>query len=61
MKTRDIISSMNDTNVFRFEIKLIVEVEAFDEDDALSAVQDVIGLGPMDSSVNVLQCEYNVK
>ena len=46
---------------FKYEIKLTVEVEAFDEEDALTAVQDVIGEGPMDSSVNVISCEYKAK
>jgi hypothetical protein len=42
---------------FRYEVKLIVEVEAFDDSDAWEAVQDNFGIGE-NSGVVVTECEY---
>jgi hypothetical protein len=42
---------------FRYEVRLIVEVDAFDDSDAWEAVQDNFGVGE-DSDVRVVDCEY---
>lgn len=42
---------------FTYEVRLIVEVEAFDDSDAWEAVQDNFGVGG-DEDVRVTDCEY---
>jgi hypothetical protein len=42
---------------FKYQVKLIVEVEAFDESDAWDAVQDAFGIGE-ELGVTVTDCEY---
>lgn len=42
---------------FKYQIKLVVEVEAFDESDAWEAIQDNFGIGES-SGVTVTDCEY---
>lgn len=44
-------------NKYKYEVKLIVEVEAFDESDAWDAVQDAYGVGN-DFGLTVTDCEY---
>lgn len=44
-------------NSFKYEVKLVVEVEAFDESDAWEALQDNFGIGES-SGVIVTDCEY---
>lgn len=44
-------------NIFRYEVKLVVEVEAFDDSDAWEAVQDHFGIGE-ETGVTVTDCEY---
>jgi len=44
-------------NKYKYEIKLTVEVDAFDESDAWDAVQDTYGVGG-DSGLTVTDCEY---
>lgn len=42
---------------FKYQVKLTVEVEAFDESDAWDAVQDAFGIGE-ELGVTVTDCEY---
>lgn len=42
---------------YTYTVKLIVEVEAFDESDAWDAVQDAFGIGE-ELGVRVTTCEY---
>lgn len=44
-------------DTFQYEIKLKVEVEAFDESDAWDAVQEAFGIGET-GAVTVTDCEY---
>lgn len=44
-------------NTFKYEVKLTIEVEAFDEADAWEAVQDNFGVGE-NYGVTVVDCEY---
>lgn len=43
---------------YSYRITLDVEVEAFDESDAWSAIQEVIGTGDMGGGVTIVDCEY---
>lgn len=42
---------------FVYEVKLKVEVEAYDDSDAWEAVQDAFGIGE-ELGVTVTDCEY---
>ena len=42
---------------YKYQVKLEVTVEAFDESDAWSAVQDSFGIGE-DLGLTVTKCEY---
>lgn len=42
---------------FKYQVKLTVEVEAFDDSDAWDAVQDAFGIGE-ELGVTVTSCEY---
>lgn len=42
---------------YKFKVFLWVEVEAFDEDDALDALRDVFATG-QEGVVTVNECEY---
>ncbi len=42
---------------YKYQVKLTVEVEAFDESDAWDAVQDAFGIGE-ELGVTVTDCEY---
>lgn len=44
-------------NKYKYEVRLTVEVEAFDESDAWEAVQDAFGLGE-NCGTTVVDCEY---
>jgi hypothetical protein len=44
-------------NTFKYEVKLVVEVEAFDDSDAWEALQDTFGIGE-NSGITVTDCEY---
>lgn len=43
---------------YKYNIKLTVEIEAFDESDAWDAVQDAFGVGTT-GAVTVTNCEYH--
>lgn len=47
-------------NVYKYQVVLDVEVEAFDQGDAWEAVQDAFGVGEQ-LGVRVTDCEYNEK
>lgn len=42
---------------YKYVVKLVVEVEAFDDSDAWDAVQDAFGIGD-NMGVMVTECEY---
>jgi hypothetical protein len=42
---------------YKFQVALWVEVEAFDEDDALDALRDVFATGT-EGAVVINECEY---
>lgn len=42
---------------FKYTVRLVVEVEAFDESDAWDAVQDAFGVGDT-GAVSVTECVY---
>lgn len=44
---------------FKYTVNMVVEVEAFDESDAWAALQDILAVGPMESDLTVLECEYH--
>jgi len=44
-------------NKYKYEVKLFVEVEAFDEGDAWNAIQDAYGVGE-EFGISVTDCEY---
>lgn len=44
-------------NTYKYEVKLFVEVEAFDSADAWNAVQDAYGIGE-EFGISVTDCEY---
>lgn len=46
-------------NTYVYEVRLKVEVNAFDESDAWDALQDAFGPGE-ELGVNVTDCEYKV-
>lgn len=48
-------------NKIRYEVSLIVEVEAFDEDDAWDALQDTFGIGENSPGVRVVESEWTYK
>ena len=48
-------------NKFRYKVNLVVEVEAFDEDDAWDALQDAFGVGENGSGITVTDCEWDFK
>lgn len=54
---RGIIGVMNK---FKYQVKLTVVVEAFDESDAWEALQDAFGVGE-ELGVTVTNCEYREK
>jgi hypothetical protein len=45
----------------RYVVSLVVEVEAFDEDDAWDALQDTFGVGQNGPGINVVECEWEFK
>lgn len=47
-----------ETRKFRYEVNLVVEVEAFDDSDAWDAIQDNFGIGELSGGVTVVDCEY---
>lgn len=48
-------------NKFTYKVNLIVEVEAFDEDDAWDALQDTFGVGDSGSGITVVECGWDFK
>lgn len=48
-------------NKRRYVVTLIVEVEAFDEDDAWDALQDAFGTGENAPGIVVTDCEWEFK
>lgn len=44
---------------FKYQVNLVVEVEAFDESDAWDMVQERFGIGE-DLGITVLDCEYKI-
>lgn len=48
-------------NKYSYEIVLKVTVEAFDEDDAKSLLEDNFGPGPLGDFVDIKSREYNRK
>jgi hypothetical protein len=45
----------------KYEVTLVVEVDAFDEDDAWDALQDAFGVGGNSPGIEVLECEWEFK
>ncbi len=45
----------------RYEVTLVVEVDAFDEDDAWDALQDAFGVGDNGTGITVVECEWDFK
>lgn len=46
-------------NRYKYYVSLVVEVEAFDEDDAFDALQDCFGVGDNGAGVTVEECEWD--
>ena len=44
-------------NKYKYEVKLLVEVEAFDAGDAWDAIQETYGVGS-EMGIVVTDCEY---
>lgn len=44
-----------------FVVTLVVEVDAFDEDDAWDALQDTFGVGENGPGITVTECEWEFK
>lgn len=45
----------------KYSVRLVVEVEAFDEDDAWDALQDAFGVGENGPGITVTDCEWEFK
>lgn len=45
---------------YEYTVKMVVEVEAFDEGDAWDAIQEAFGVGTT-GAVTVTDCEYKEK
>lgn len=46
---------------YKYKVELIVEVEAFDEDDAWDALQDNFGIGEAGPGITIIECEWDFK
>ena len=46
-------------DTFRFRVVMTVDVEAFDESDALDALREEFGVGSDGPSTQVVECEYS--
>lgn len=45
----------------RYKVSLVVEVDAFDEDDAWEALQDAFGVGENAPGITITDCEWSFK
>jgi len=51
---------MNMNELFKYTVKLEIEIDAYDESDAWDAVQEAFGIGST-GAVTVTDCEYREK
>lgn len=48
-------------NKFRYAVSIVVEVEAFSEEDAWDTLQDSFGIGENAPGTVVTECEWTLK